>query len=374
MLNNVIKMTKAEQKVTIKVSSDSVNSFTEENRKTYDSIRSKAAFPKIFGSHAPNWLRSIGALLINVKDIITDNKYYEQIARENVNPKEPNIREDTTLNGFCLAELGIIVAKSPIKGKWIIVEGRTRFKILVELGMTNIIAEAFEEMSVSNMMRFAGFMNSSKKPYGEASIGDMKKIMLALIQSGEIAPQPNTVIGRTALTDTIRYELEFIGASKLKPSEVDLLVYEGIEKATGVKSVISFPNGKGAQEKLEELLGKERITQDLARGIKYVVAAAFDEKMYGRFITEVNKADRTIKEIRMVMHIGVPKSNDPEGSWIKDGAGFKKRFNIFENNISDIRFNGVRIDDSKIKIYGAIPQVRSLDSKYPMNKIYVYNN
>ena len=367
-------MTKAEQKVTIKVSSDSVNSFTEEDRKTYDSIRSKAAFPRIFGSQAPSWLISIGALVINVKDIITDNKYYEQIARENVNPKEPNIREDITLNGFSLAELGIVVAKANIKGKWIIAEGRTRYKFLVELGMTNIVAEAFEEMSISNMMRFAGFMNSSKKPYGEASIGDMRKIMLALIESGEIASQPNTIVGRTALTDAIRYELEFIGASKLKPSEVDLLVYDGIEKATGVMSVISFPNGKGAQLRLEDLLGKERIAQDLAKGIKYVAVAAFDEKMYARFITETNKADRTIKEIRMVMQIGVPKSSDPEGSWLKDGAGFKKRFDIFENNISDIRFNGVRIDDSRIKIYGAIPQVRSLDSSYPMNRIYVYNN
>ena len=44
----------------------------------------------------------------------------------------------------------------------------------------------------------------------------------------------------------------------------------------------------------------------------------------------------------------------------------------FENKISDIRFNGVRIDDSRIKIYGAIPQVRSLADKYPMDKIYVY--
>jgi len=374
MLNNIVKMTKAEQKVTIKVSSDSVNSFTEEDRKTYDSIRSKAAFPRIFGSQAPSWLISIGALVINVKDIITDNKYYEQIARENVNPKEPNIREDITLNGFSLAELGIVVAKANIKGKWIIAEGRTRYKFLVELGMTNIVAEAFEEMSISNMMRFAGFMNSSKKPYGEASIGDMRKIMLALIESGEIASQPNTIVGRTALTDAIRYELEFIGASKLKPSEVDLLVYDGIEKATGVMSVISFPNGKGAQLRLEDLLGKERIAQDLAKGIKYVAVAAFDEKMYARFITETNKADRTIKEIRMVMQIGVPKSSDPEGSWLKDGAGFKKRFDIFENNISDIRFNGVRIDDSRIKIYGAIPQVKSLDSSYPMNRIYVYNN
>ena len=374
MFDNIIAMTEAEQEVTIKVSSDKVNSFTEENLNTYDSVRSKAANPRIFGSQRPNWLNSLGALLINISDIITDNLQYEQIARQNVNPKEPQIREDVTINGFSLAELGIIVAKSKIKGKWIIVEGRTRFKFLVELGMTNIIAETFEEISLGNLLRFSGFMNSTKKPYGEASIGDMTKIILSLIDSGEIPSQPDTLSGRAILTDTIRYELEFIGASRLKPSQIDLIVYEGIAKSTGVKSVISFPGGKDAQEYLEKLLGAEKVAEDLANGIKYVALAAWAEKMYPRFISEIGKIDKTITEIRLVVQIGVPNSSDPEGSWIKDGAGFKKTFDIFENKISDIRFNGVRIDNSKIKIYGVIPQVRSLNNQYPMNRVYVYKN
>ena len=374
MFDNIIATTEAEQEVAIKVSSDNVNSFTEENLNTYDSVRSKAAFPRIFGSQRRSWLNPLGALLINISDIIVDNKYYEQIARLTVNPKEPEIREDITINGFSLAELGIIVAKSEIPGKWIIAEGRTRFKFLLELGMTNIIADTFDYISLANLMRFSGFMNSTKKPYGEASIGDMRNIMLNLIESGEIAPQPDTSSGKKALSSNIKDELEFIGASRLKPAQIDLLVYEGIEKSTGVVSVISFPGGRGAQTKLEELLGAKKLAEDLANGIKYVAVAAWGEKMYPRFISEMSKIDKTITEIRLVVQIGVPNSSDPEGSWIKDGAGFKKAFDIFENKISDIRFNGVRIDNSKIKIYGVIPQVRSLNDKYPMNKVYVFKN
>ena len=112
--------------------------------------------------------------------------------------------------------------------------------------------------------------------------------------------------------------------------------------------------------------------EDLQNGIKYVAVAAFDEKIYARFIRELGKVDKTVTEIRFIMQIGVPNARDPEGTWIKDAAGFKKRFTSFENKISDIRFNGVRIDDSRIKIYGAIPQVRSLADKYPMDRIYVY--
>jgi len=70
--------------------------------------------------------------------------------------------------------------------------------------------------------------------------------------------------------------------------------------------------------------------------------------------------------------MGVPKASDPEGSWLKDGAGFKKRFDTFEEQIAEIRFNGVRVDTTRIKIWGAISQVRSLNKKYPMNRVYVY--
>ena len=180
------------------------------------------------------------------------------------------------------------------------------------------------------------------------------------------------VDGRTALTDAITVELDFISGGKLKPAQYDLVIHAAVDKALGYKSVISFPNGRGVEDYLNDLLGAERIAKDLAEGIKYVPVAIFDEKMYTRMNTATAKAPRSIKEIRFVMYMGVPKASDPEGSWLKDGAGFKKRFDTFEEQIAEIRFNGVRVDTTRIKIWGAISQVRSLNKKYPMNRVYVY--
>ena len=252
-------------------------------------------------------------------------------------------------------------------------EGRTRAKIITEdFGMTNVIADVFDVEDLADIIRFAIFMNSSKKPFGEASYEDIRNVIMYLIETGAIAKQPDTSAGRTALTDAITYELEFISGGKLKPAQYDLVILAAIEKALGYKSVISFPGGNGVEDYLNELLGTERVAKDLSDGIKYIPVAIFDEKMYSRMITETAKAPKSIKEIRFVMYMGVPKASDPEGSWLKHGAGFKKRFDTFEEQIAEIRFNGVRVDTTRIKIWGSIPQVRSLDKKYPMNRVYVY--
>ena len=372
-LDGVIAMTNAEKQVVLNLNPENTTKFTIFNLETYIRLRIKEAYPRIFGSQSPDWLTSLDAQLVNISDIDLDNKYYEQLARVNVNPKQSDMKEDFITNGFSLAELGIMLAKLK-NGKYVVLEGRTRLKILRELGMTNIIADIFKVKNdkLSYMVKFGIFMNATKKPYGEASFFDIQKGIMFLIETGDITKQENTVKGRSILRDMIAYELDYISGGKLTPNEYDTIIYEAIDKATGVKNVISFPNGKGSQEYLENLIGEEKLKEDLQNGIKYVAVAAFDEKVYGRFIRELGKVDKTVTEIRFVMQIGVPNARDPEGTWIKDAAGFKKRFTSFENKISDIRFNGVRIDDSRIKIYGAIPQVRSLADKYPMDRIYVY--
>ena len=262
-------------------------------------------------------------------------------------------------------------------------EGRSRGKLLREdFDMTNVIADVFDVEdndgkvgtveAMANTIRFANFMNSSKKPFGEASYEDIRNVIMWLIDNGAIAKQPDTIEGRTALTDAITYELDFLSGGKLKPAQYDLIILAARDKALGYKSVISFPGGNGVEDYLNDLLGAERIAEDLANGIKYVPVAIFDEKMYPRMITETAKAPKSIKEIRFVMYMGVPQASDPEGSWLKHGAGFKKRFDTFEEQIAEIRFNGVRVDTTRIKIWGSVPQVRSLDKKYPMNRVYVY--
>ena len=54
-------------------------------------------------------MTSLDAQLVNISDIDLDNKYYEQLARVNVNPKQSDMKEDFITNGFSLPELGIML-------------------------------------------------------------------------------------------------------------------------------------------------------------------------------------------------------------------------------------------------------------------------
>ena len=381
-LDGVVAMTSAEKEVVLNINPDNVTKFTKENLATYDRLRVKEAYPRIFGTQSPSYLKYVGPKLVNVSDIELDNVQFEQTVRANINPKSPDVRDDIRFNGFNLAELGLFLVRLQ-NGKYLIMEGRSRGKLLREdFDMTNVIADVFDVEdndgkvgtveAMANTIRFAIFMNSSKKPFGEASYEDIRNVIMWLIDNGAIAKQPDTIEGRTALTDAITYELDFLSGGKLKPAQYDLIILAARDKALGYKSVISFPGGNGVEDYLNDLLGAERIAEDLANGIKYVPVAIFDEKMYPRMITETTKAPKSIKEIRFVMYMGVPQASDPEGSWLKHGAGFKKRFDTFEEQIAEIRFNGVRVDTTRIKIWGSVPQVRSLDKKYPMNRVYVY--
>lgn len=364
-------MTSAEKKVVLDLTPDKTTEFTRENLETYDLIRVRAAHPRVFGSQSPKWLISTGAYLVDVSDIDLDNVIFEQVARVNVSPVWQVLKEDIIKNGFNLAELGIMVMRLE-NGKYIVMEGRSRLKILQEMGMTNIVAEVFRETTIANMVRFALFMNSTKKPYGEASVQDITKGINYLIENGVIKKEPNTVQGRSALAIAVSTELTYMSGGKLTNNAFDTIVHNAISKLTGVKNVISFPKGEGSQAYLNNLIGAEQLKEDLENGIIYVARANFTEKIYSGMIKALEKSDPDVKQIRFIIQIGVPKAVDPENDWIKNGAGFKKQFDIFEKKISKIRFHNVEVNDSRVCIYGCIPQVRSLDHKYPMNRLYIY--
>tara|TARA_R100001015_G_C4609694_1_gene164970 strand:+ start:76 stop:1200 length:1125 start_codon:yes stop_codon:yes gene_type:complete len=371
-LDGITAMTSAEKEVVLDITLDKVTKFTKQNLATYDRLRVKEAYPRIFGTQAPPYLKYVKPMLVNVSDIEVDNVLFEQTVRANINPKVNDLKDDIRYNGFNLAELGVFLVRLG-NGKFRILEGRTRAKLLrEEFRITNVIADVFDIADEANQIRFATYMNAQKKPFGEASYEDIRNVIMWLINNGAIAKQPDTSDGRATLRDAITCELNFISGGKLKPAQFDLIIHDAVDQALGYKSVASFPGGAKVEEHLEKLLGKERIKKDLENGIKYVLVAIFDEKMYHRMVAEVGKAPDSIKEIRFVMYMGVPSASDPEGSWLKHGAGFKKRFDIFEEKISKIRFNSSKPVSDRVKIWGLIPQVRSLDSKYPMNRVYVY--
>lgn len=372
---NLVPRTDEEKKAIIDVNKDIVTKFTKENLETYERLRSKEANPRVFGSASPMWGPNgtrwyDTTALVDNSLINYDDKYGTQKARVTTNPERDKIDLDIRRNGYSLAELGIILIRRP-DGRYDFVEGRTRFGILLDLGMTNIIAEVMHPTTHDNILMFAVRMNNEKKKSGEASFEDNREAILSFVESGTIGKEKDTTAGRALMADKVNYYLDEMGAN-LKPSERDRIVADALEGLMGYKTVYSFSSNDAAVERIEEIVGKERIVSDRKKGIVYVAVSDYIEKIHSRMINVANEFSSDVTEIRMVIYKGTLDSKNPEKSWLSNVRDFAERFEAYEENLTNTRFNGVRVDNSRIKIYAGLPAVVSLNKDYPISKLHVY--
>ena len=114
-------------------------------------------------------------------------------------------------------------------------------------------------------------------------------------------------------------ELNII-TTKLKPQQMNLIIHSGVKRATGISPVLSFPGGKGANEWLIENGYID------TRELMYVPVSAFIEKVHAKMINTIKNYPH--KEIRFVLHCGVPEAKDTEGYWIGLVAKFGKNFRL----------------------------------------------
>jgi len=354
-MSNLFELTENELSVDV----INVKEFTQENLETLDALRSKAAYPRIYGSKAPKGINYLDTLLISVDDVDSDNEGFSQSARVGANPELGSIREDIMANGFSLTELPICLFKLP-SGKYVIGEGRTRFYILVGLGMKNIIADVFDHTTPANRLRFAVAQNAQKKPFGEASFPDVNKAILELISMGEIDQTA------TNFAELVLEEINKL-TTKLSPSEINRIVHAANDTVHGERRVFSYPKGEGVDKWLRD----NGYTNN--REVVYHPVSTFEAKVMMAAIRKAKSENPAVREIRLVVHGGVLDAKDPAADWIKRCKGFKNTFNSTLRDISKEFFGNAPIRTDRVKLYGAIPQVKALEDKYPMDSLYLFD-
>jgi len=356
----VKQLSPEEKRLVVDVAKDSVTRFDKKALETLIELRSLDAYPRIYGSLSP--LEYSHTQLVDLEDIDLDNVYFNQLVRAGVNPKGKNISEDLKENGYSLTELPIMVMKRG--NKYFPIDGRTRMEYLIGLGMKNFIVDVFEEADTASLVIFAVYLNNYKKEFGTASYHDIQKAIMTLVDIKAI-PFEEGSMGITRMTDKIRDSLSFM-SSKLTANQTNDLIHDALEKLIGVRQVNSFPNGKGVQDWLDKF-GYKNNTE-----IMYVpVSTSFIGKLHTTMVHKV-KDNPSILEFRMVGYVGVLDADNPAADWKKNLA-FKKELIDFENALSNLRFGGAKRVSPKIKFHGLIPQVKELEDKYPMDKLYVFS-
>jgi len=397
MNSNIINLYDEEVELVVRVNDPFIDRFSDENLDTYMDLRSPGYYPRIYGLKSPTFFEYSETRLINVDDIILDANN-TQVPRTGVNPAEPDIEARMHREGFELFKQTIFVTKHPnIVGKYIIIEGRTRAKLLIEeFGMENIIAEVFVgknggSMSFNDILRFGVYMNSSKDVSGKTTYLDLLNAITLLIASDKEAFPDD--LERPDFMEIVAAELDFLSDHKITNGELNRLLIAAEEQWQGTPLVRSFKkDSKEAQTLMEKTIGHQKLREDAAKGIYYKLSSNivvnFPKMIVNGMAQSVQLAEEydgiPLKELRLVIYCGTLKAYDPGQDWIDNVLGYQKAVKSWCKLVSRHLFNNVDLTDVNVKdenftpqnqcvtIYGCIPQVIKLQDKYPMDKIVLY--
>ena len=331
--------------------------FTSKNLEDYKKINeTKERFPLIYKFEEKG---KVEQTIIDI-DKIDIPKYMDQKVRDGNNPAKSDIEKDINARGFSLDGLSIVLSPNK-EGKYDVIDGVTKLTILKAKKVKNVPVTIIPNILESERYKLGIKLNHKDKPYGQASLGDIKKVVKQLIKLGNVKANGKSL--EQSINDTI---IEMAG-DKIPEGKINNLVNEIHQEVTDKDHLLSFTS-KTAEDRLRELGCKND------KHTVYIPVASFIEKTLMRAVKEYkkHKEDNPNIEIRLCVYVGDVNPLDPIQDWNNRCLNFKKDFDTYLKNISNYLFDGTKPNFSKIKMYGAIPQVYS-HPKVSIDELYVFS-
>ena len=354
--------------------------FIEADVAAMDQALPKSNFPWLFDNENIKFLKRD---IVNVKDINDGSaleRYTAQAPRTGANPQYSAINSDIKENGYSLTELppAVRVVKDESENDTLVsLDGRTRLEILENYGVETVIVDMFV-MDNAHAIRTAQVYNRYHKPYGEGSTTDIEQCILELDEINELGlgfklknlwiKDPVKLKDRMdAAGVIIEREANALSNNKLKPDQMSKIHANVLNSFHTDKTILirKFNNG-GSLKKYCEGLGHSnngRVKILTFSGTELAVGklgeAVFNQREW--------LAEDPNREVHIILYCGKPNPTDPEGSWQKATVGtFKTKWEEFSEWCGITR-------NTQVKLLGAIPQIRSLNEKYPMDQMHYFN-
>jgi len=309
-----------------------------------------------------------------------------QKPRSGGNPQHTAISDSITNDGYDLASIPIAVNKCKDDDGvyYELLDGRTRWQILSKLGVPNVIVDIFSIEAPDQQLLFGSQANNAELKSGVATKEDIVNVIQNLINLKSnlvMLPFPiksirkmgdNHIASRHKKIAAILAEtVNNVSLGGVNKPDTTWIVHKVIEADQSDPLVLTFPSGKGIDGYLKDKFNIDTkndphnswITIAGAAGVGYVLQS---------IIVEINKHPDKIANV--ILYDGNPGHNDPEGKWLKATQGFMGEINQFFEDIGEIMMDGEKLDLSRGRILGAVPQVRSLSNEFPMDKLVTLND
>lgn len=352
----------------ISVDVNTIKKFTEQHLNVSKRLVVKEAFPEFYGKGLPETAKYISRMLVDMDDISWESEYEntQKSRRGGSNVKYPDIKQDIKEYGFKLKHPPGAVRLLP-DGRLIPLNGRTRKGILDEFGLKNLIVDVYIIDHDGDASIFGLVTNSNKDPAGTLTLEDVFHEGVYAIQMGwikhditEILNRINKCAGRgcfsKAKRETLAYRIYNQFEDKIHGT---ILAWN---KTVDVKRWMS-------RREFYNIPKKQVVFQTLAeKDVLYYVISS--EYVYKAVSTASHLAmEYPGKEIRVVVHTGILTGNDITECYINRIEEFTSKWNFQMKALSEAYFNGAPSNNIKVKLYGALPAISSLQD---LNKMVVF--
>lgn len=320
-------------------------------------------------------------LIENIHDGNELGRSLDQPVRVSKNPKYSAIRSDIGGYGYSLTELppaARLLRDDDGNEILVAIDGRTRMEILESLGVNTVIVDVFEIENDGDFHRISQKYNHWHKPFGEGSTADIENTIITLNKINELkftwkgglkaVYHKDNQVFRARLKEAgevISNEAFNLSNHKLTEDQLSQITSNVINELQEGKNVLirKFNNGGRIKKFIKETFN---LIDDATT--KYVPFSG-SELATGKLLESIHTHkkngffDHESNRLFFIFYCGKPNPKDPEGSWAKATVRDMKKET--DDILSYFNFS----NKNQVSVYGAIPQIKSLDDKYPMDQI-----
>lgn len=318
--------------------------FTEQNRATAESLLRKDAFPQHYTNIEFESLKVEGVKLIPEELIVRDGYGSSQSIRaDGLNHKYDEIKTDLLENGYRIYDK-LIFVKRIDGGKFALVDGRTKDKILKEKKFKNRICVVVE-IDESEEEEYAERLNSGddRGPAGLIKECDITALAHRRITSGQLELDVNVI---RKWIDKVCGQGKF---STKKRSDLAFMIFNHANAIqTSSLMPVAWANAKEVSSWLE---GKKYIETQTVIYLPYAASSPIKAFFAAAELAQLHPN----KEIRLVIYVSKLNAYNLKKCYLDAVLKFKKMWSDYLIKIGNTYYDGSSATNSRVVLYACVP-------------------
>lgn len=319
--------------------------FTEAHRITVESLLRQEAFPQFFTNIEFKTLVFKGEILLIDSSLIErDIIGSSQSSREEgLNDRYDDLKHDIIENGFRLYDKPIFVRRTT-GGKFALVDGRTKDKILHERKVKNRICVVIEIHS-SELELYSRRLNAGE---GNSPAGLLKEIDIVnfchrSIKSGELELDHSKIL---------EWINKMCGSGKFSAKRRSDLAFQIFRHQNAIMTSSLMPYAWANVKEVESWLLKTKYIETST--VVYLPYAA-SSPMKAVFAAAKLSREKPNKKIRVVVYVSKLNGYDLKECYLKAVLKFKDLWFDYMALLGKTYYHNAKISMDNVELYGCIP-------------------